>query len=103
MYYGGALGGFIATRDEEKYVMEYPSRLFGICKTEVDGEWGFGDVAVASASLKGIFWRIQVIRSLCSCTYGLVSWSGNSFNTLPCRSVIVAIPLPAVKVLPLVP
>jgi glycine dehydrogenase subunit 1 len=30
MYYGGALGGFIATRDEEKFVMEYPSRLFGI-------------------------------------------------------------------------
>ena len=45
MYFGGILGGFIATRDEEKYVMEYPSRLFGICKTEVEGEWGFGDVA----------------------------------------------------------
>jgi glycine dehydrogenase subunit 1 len=45
MYYGGALGGFIATRDEEKFIMEFPSRLFGICKTEVEGEWGFGDVA----------------------------------------------------------
>jgi glycine dehydrogenase subunit 1 len=39
------LGGFIATRDEEKFVMEYPSRLFGIAKTAVAGEWGFGDVA----------------------------------------------------------
>jgi len=39
------LAGFIATRDEEKFVMEYPSRLFGISKTEVKGEWGFGDVA----------------------------------------------------------
>jgi glycine dehydrogenase subunit 1 len=42
---GGALGGFIATRDEEKFVMEYPSRLFGITKTSVEGEYGFGDVA----------------------------------------------------------
>ncbi len=45
MQFGGALAGFIATRDEEKYVMEFPSRLFGICKTEKEGEWGFGDVA----------------------------------------------------------
>jgi glycine dehydrogenase subunit 1 len=45
MNYGGALGGFIATRDEERFVMEYPSRLFGITKTSVDGEYGFGDVA----------------------------------------------------------
>jgi len=45
MYYGGALGGFIATRDEERFVMEYPSRLFGITKTAVEGEYGFGDVA----------------------------------------------------------
>jgi glycine dehydrogenase subunit 1 len=45
MFFGGGLGGFIASRDEEKYVMEYPSRLFGITKTAVDGEYGFGDVA----------------------------------------------------------
>jgi glycine dehydrogenase subunit 1 len=50
MCFGGALGGFIGTRDEEKYVMEYPSRLFGICKTERDGEWGFGDVAYGRTS-----------------------------------------------------
>jgi glycine dehydrogenase subunit 1 len=50
MYFGGALGGFIGTRDEEKYVMEYPSRLFGICKTERAGEWGFGDVAYGRTS-----------------------------------------------------
>ena len=43
--FGGALGGFIGTRDEEKFVMEYPSRLFGIAKTSEEGEWGFGDVA----------------------------------------------------------
>ncbi|MFC1557691.1 aminomethyl-transferring glycine dehydrogenase subunit GcvPA [candidate division KSB1 bacterium] len=44
MHFGGALAGFIATRDEEQYVMEYPSRLFGITATEVEGEYGFGDV-----------------------------------------------------------
>jgi glycine dehydrogenase subunit 1 len=50
LYFGGALGGFIATRDEEKYVMEYPSRLFGISRTEREGEWGFGDVAYERTS-----------------------------------------------------
>jgi glycine dehydrogenase subunit 1 len=53
MYYGGSLGGFIATRDEEKFVMEYPSRLFGIAKTSVKGEWGFGDVAYSRTSFDG--------------------------------------------------
>lgn len=44
MNQGGGQAGFIATRDEEQFVREYPSRLFGLCKTEVPGEWGFGDV-----------------------------------------------------------
>lgn len=44
MQFGGGLAGFIATRDEERYVMEYPSRLFGITTTAVEGEHGFGDV-----------------------------------------------------------
>jgi glycine dehydrogenase subunit 1 len=45
MNFGGGQAGFIATRDEERFVMEYPSRLFGIARTAVAGEWGFGDVA----------------------------------------------------------
>ncbi len=45
MYLGGSLGGFIGTRDEEKYVMEYAWRLFGIARTSEKNEWGFGDVA----------------------------------------------------------
>jgi len=53
MYYGGSLGGFIGTRDEEKFVTEYPSRLFGIAKTSVEGEWGFGDVAYSRTSFDG--------------------------------------------------
>jgi len=50
MNYGGGLAGFIATRDEERFVMEYPSRLFGIAPTIVPGEYGFGDVAYERTS-----------------------------------------------------
>jgi glycine dehydrogenase subunit 1 len=50
MQYGGGHGGFIATRDEERFVMEYPSRLFGIAPTSVPGEYGFGDVAYERTS-----------------------------------------------------
>jgi glycine dehydrogenase subunit 1 len=50
MQYGGGHGGYIATRDEAEYVMEYPSRLFGIAPTRVPGEYGFGDVAYERTS-----------------------------------------------------
>jgi glycine dehydrogenase subunit 1 len=50
MFFGGGLGGFIATHDDEKFVMEYPSRLFGITTTTVEGEYGFGDVAYERTS-----------------------------------------------------
>lgn len=50
MYFGGALAGFIASRDEEKFVMQYPSRLLGITKTAVEGEWGFDDIAYERTS-----------------------------------------------------
>ncbi|MER7207567.1 aminomethyl-transferring glycine dehydrogenase subunit GcvPA [Streptosporangium sp. NPDC000239] len=42
--YGGGQAGYIATRDEERLVAEFPSRLFGIAPTTVPGEYGFGDV-----------------------------------------------------------
>ncbi|MBU0704205.1 MAG: aminomethyl-transferring glycine dehydrogenase, partial [Chloroflexi bacterium] len=50
MQFGGGHAGYIATRDEEKYVNEYPSRLFGIVPTSVPGEYGFGDVAYERTS-----------------------------------------------------
>jgi len=50
MQFGGGQAGFIATRDEAEYVMEYPSRLFGIAPTSVPGEYGFGDVAYERTS-----------------------------------------------------
>ncbi len=45
MQFGGGQAGFIATKDDPEFVMEYPSRLFGITPTKVPGEYGFGDVA----------------------------------------------------------
>jgi len=51
MSMGGGMGGFIASRDEEKLVLEYPSRLFGITRTTVPGEYGFGDVAYDRTSI----------------------------------------------------
>jgi glycine dehydrogenase subunit 1 len=48
--YGGGQAGYIASRDEERYVLEYPSRLFGIAPTRVPGEYGFGDVAYERTS-----------------------------------------------------
>ncbi|TDD39993.1 aminomethyl-transferring glycine dehydrogenase subunit GcvPA [Actinomadura sp. KC06] len=50
MSYGGLNGGFIATRDEERFVAEFPSRLFGLAPTTVEGEYGFGDVAFERTS-----------------------------------------------------
>jgi len=44
MNHGGGQAGFIATPDEERFVREYPSRLFGITETDTSGQWGFGDV-----------------------------------------------------------
>jgi len=51
--YGGGLAGFIATRDDPRFVMEYPSRLFGITRTRIEGEYGFGDVAYHRTSFDG--------------------------------------------------
>ncbi len=50
MQFGGGQAGFIATRDEERFVMEYPSRLFGIESTNTPGEYGFGDVTYGRTS-----------------------------------------------------
>jgi glycine dehydrogenase subunit 1 len=50
MWFGGGHGGFIATRDDPAFVLEFPSRLFGISSTIVDGEYGFGDVAYERTS-----------------------------------------------------
>jgi glycine dehydrogenase subunit 1 len=47
---GGGSCGFIASRDEEKYVAEYPLRLICITETEEDDEYGFGQAAYERTS-----------------------------------------------------
>jgi glycine dehydrogenase subunit 1 len=42
MYCGGGCIGFIASRDEERFVSQYPSYLLSITKTAVEEEYGFG-------------------------------------------------------------
>ena len=41
MYAGGGIGGFIASRDEERFVAEYPSMMISISPGPNDGEFGF--------------------------------------------------------------
>ena len=50
MQFGSGHAGFIATRDEERFVSEYPTRLYGIAPTIVPGEYGFGEVAFERTS-----------------------------------------------------
>ena len=42
MHGGGGVGGFIASRHEERYAREYPTFLVSIAPTAVKGEHGFG-------------------------------------------------------------
>jgi glycine dehydrogenase subunit 1 len=39
---GGGVGGFIASRDEERYAREYPGLILSACETTEPGELGFG-------------------------------------------------------------
>lgn len=47
---GGGSGGFIASRDEERYVREYPTLIMTIAPTSEPGEHGFGNVLVEQTS-----------------------------------------------------
>lgn len=53
MYGGGGLGGFIATRDEERYAREYPTLLISATTTQRPGELGFG-LSLAEQSSYGL-------------------------------------------------
>lgn len=44
MYAGGGQGGFIATRDDMKYISQFKDLMFGITETVQSGEYGFGEV-----------------------------------------------------------
>lgn len=47
---GGGLAGFIATRDEEEFVAEFPTQIWGITETIKEGEYGFGDISFERTS-----------------------------------------------------
>jgi len=44
MQWGGGLAGFVCTRDDKKYVAEYPGLLYGITTSVQEGEYSFGEV-----------------------------------------------------------
>jgi glycine cleavage system P protein (glycine dehydrogenase) subunit 1 len=47
---GGGVGGFIASKDEERYAREYPTLQVSICDTTRSGERGFGIPLFAQTS-----------------------------------------------------
>lgn len=50
MQYSGGLCGFIASRDDPAYVMEYPYLMVSIAPGRTPGEWGFGWSTMARTS-----------------------------------------------------
>ena len=70
--FGGNMGGWIATRDEEKMVAEYPSLLFGIAETIKEGEYGFGQVAFERTSYASREKGKDFIGT-CAALHGMVS------------------------------
>ncbi len=44
MQWGGGLAGFVCTRDDKRYVAEYPGLLYGITTSVQEGEYCFGEV-----------------------------------------------------------
>lgn len=50
MQFGGGHAGYIATRDDPAYILEFPNRIYGLVPTKVPGEYGFGEVAFERTS-----------------------------------------------------
>jgi glycine dehydrogenase subunit 1 len=42
MQYGGGQAGFIASRNDPRYIEEFPTYMYGICRTKNPGEYGWG-------------------------------------------------------------
>jgi len=53
MQFGGGQAGFMATRNDPKYVLEFPNRIYGLVPTVTPGESGFGEVAFDRTSFVG--------------------------------------------------
>lgn len=50
MQFGGGHAGYIATRDDPTYLLEFPNRIYGLVPTKIPGEYGFGEVAFERTS-----------------------------------------------------
>lgn len=42
MHYGGGCAGFIGVKDDPRFIKEMPTYLYGIAKTQTEGEFGWG-------------------------------------------------------------
>ena len=42
MQFGGGCAGFIASRNEPRFIQEYPTYLYSLCRTEQAGKYGWG-------------------------------------------------------------
>ncbi len=42
MHFGGGCAGFIASAYEARYIAQYPTYMYGLCRTQRDGEYGWG-------------------------------------------------------------
>ena len=42
MHYGGGCAGYIATRDEQRFILEFPTYLYGACPGSQPGEIAYG-------------------------------------------------------------
>jgi glycine dehydrogenase subunit 1 len=47
---GGGVGGFIASRDEDRYAREYPTLQVSICETTEPGERGYAEFLMEQTS-----------------------------------------------------
>jgi len=50
MQYGGGCAGFIAVHQDERYINEIPTYLYGLAKTQNEGEYGWGRALNARCS-----------------------------------------------------
>jgi glycine dehydrogenase subunit 1 len=71
---GGGVGGFIASRDEERYVREYPTLAVTACETIEPGELGFAPTLWAQS--------VYILRE------DAKDWTGNSVRLWPVANAV---------------
>jgi glycine dehydrogenase subunit 1 len=106
MHFGGAHGGFIAAHDEERFVFEFPSRLFGLAPTVRDGELGFTDIAYERTSLarreEGVEW-VGTAAALWGITAGVYLALMGPKGMMELGSTVAALTRYAIQALEVIP